>query len=542
MSHRTSKSQQDSPSSEKQHSVYPDPRFELSPELENRDIDSIAPEVAKVLSVGAANKKAQAEALCILYIDCLNGGKEAACSSKSSTNRVSIRSLCDHKALADIPSSKSQLSKLIRLGRTFRRIERVLNANEAESISVEDAEVMARLLDHDKVLVEVIEEFSAGEIERDKLAKVVAERKPRATKRPPLLGALGKDRKFLKSFSKRHGDLAEDRKEPDPSAWTFPELADIEHGCDRLEGYIVAVRQMVERTLAAKRKVIADSGADPDEVEAGLLEPAKENALACTSARATTMDSKLVHTLKVESASRRGSLYATGPKMATAYAPTELCRHGCSVGDICYTSDIASVNTLNKLFRESGAGLRSVDPTRAWVEKASRLFVGGVPHDGGRDGKQGRDFRVNNSGDCHTPEEAAMVAEVARIWGARGGGAFFGFTRFWRVIPRSVLGPARMLASCRLDEAPAALAAGYPAAVVVEDVSSARDTLKELGIKVPVYWCPYQAREAAGRPLVPCVRCRICIDHKHPLFVVLFVAEGGADLVAAERLARGSRG
>ena len=142
MSHRTSKSEQQSPPSDKQHAVYPDPRFAVSPELENRDIDSIAPEVAKVLWVGSANKKAQAEAVCTLYIDCLNGGKEAACSSKSSTNRVSIRSLCEHKALADIPSSKSQLSKMIRLGRTFRRIERVLNANEAESISVEDAEGM----------------------------------------------------------------------------------------------------------------------------------------------------------------------------------------------------------------------------------------------------------------------------------------------------------------------------------------------------------------------------------------------------------------
>lgn len=130
------------------------------------------------------------------------------------------------------------------------------------------------------------------------------------------------------------------------------------------------------------------------------------------------------------------------------------------------------------------------------------LFRGGqVPQDGARGG---RDLRLHVGGDTGGPEAAAVLAEAARDWKRRGGGAVWTYTHRWREIPIAAWGPIAAWASTEnFTDATAARAAGYAVSLTLPEAAYAGEKRQQLG-PVSVIPCPFETRG------VSCIRCRLC--------------------------------
>lgn len=152
------------------------------------------------------------------------------------------------------------------------------------------------------------------------------------------------------------------------------------------------------------------------------------------------------------------------------------------------------------------ASVRRPLRTSAWANcnaAEASTFPRGVPQDGGRGGRSGRDLRLRVAGDYGSAEEAGIVARAAEHWEDRGGGAVLGYTHSWRTIPREWFGQIRIQASVeRPEQIAAAHKCGYDAAIVAPRFP--RDRAFALpGTTSMVIPCPAQTSGTS------CVRCRL---------------------------------
>lgn len=111
-----------------------------------------------------------------------------------------------------------------------------------------------------------------------------------------------------------------------------------------------------------------------------------------------------------------------------------------------------------------------------------------------------RPLRMHVSGDATTNKRAAVLASAASHWP----GHVWTYTHAHRTVDRSAWGGVSVLASCEsLDDAKAAMARGYAAAVVTGPHPADGKAYTKDGVKVIP--CPAQTRED-----VTCEKCRLC--------------------------------
>jgi hypothetical protein len=115
-----------------------------------------------------------------------------------------------------------------------------------------------------------------------------------------------------------------------------------------------------------------------------------------------------------------------------------------------------------------------------------------------------RDIRLHEYGDCQTPDQARMLAEVAE---ARTS-ASWTFTHSWALIPRQAWGRISVLASVHTGlEVAKAAEQGYVPAVIVRRFPREGKAFELPGIK-GWKWLPCRY-ETEG---TTCVECRLCLD------------------------------
>jgi hypothetical protein len=137
--------------------------------------------------------------------------------------------------------------------------------------------------------------------------------------------------------------------------------------------------------------------------------------------------------------------------------------------------------------------------------------------------RDGRPLRLHEVGDCKTKgaarEVGAAVAEVQ----SQGGGPAWTFTHGWKKVAREEWGPVSVLASLEHpDQAPEAIAQGYPLAAVVPTFAQGVETWKAAGFRpVP---CPQSTGQAED-----CASCLLCTRSdslKAGRVVILFAPHG----------------
>jgi hypothetical protein len=201
---------------------------------------------------------------------------------------------------------------------------------------------------------------------------------------------------------------------------------------------------------------------------------------------------------KIKSARGKG-------EVATTYASIKAsCPEACELRKTgeCYAKNGMVGFVVNRLDKASDGH----DPIGTATTEAAEIdgaFKGGaVPQDGA---KGGRDLRLHTSGDCSTPEAAAIVGAAAERWVARKGGDVWTYTHAWRDVPRSAwTSSVSVLASVdNVADATAAMESGYAVARYVAEFPSAKGWT-EAGVR----WiaCPAQTTENTG-----CADCRLCM-------------------------------
>lgn len=202
---------------------------------------------------------------------------------------------------------------------------------------------------------------------------------------------------------------------------------------------------------------------------------------------------------------------------ATYISIAATCPDTCPLkGRGCYAQNGFTAQAMRKLDAEAGGGLSVI---HAEARAIDRAFVGcsagqnpgahgaPVPQDGARGG---RDLRLHVSGDVPTQDAglaAWILAQAARRWVERGGGAVFTYTHQWRLVPRKKWGGISVLASCDSPaEVSQAREAGYPAALVVRRFRRGARSYQLRGVPGKVVPCPAQT---SGKT---CAECRLCLD------------------------------
>lgn len=485
-------------------------------------VEEAARRIDAIFQRGDNNKIAEANAVCQVLLD-LNGGSSAVCESQAPNKRISLRKVEAHRLLN---GKKSKLSLCFRAGMWDRALADHLSVHERGQFDVRERAKMYSALKHDPdLMVKIVKEISELNLHGDDLAKQLEKHQKPKARRAPNRGALTVKRKQLRATCDALDKLAASHETTDPFSWAEPELAEVEHDLLRLHAHITKVQEEVKTIWRAKRdSVLSNHGIDPDEVMRLLAEPAPPEAVECVSTRETVTDRKLV---PVDPESK--SPTAIAPYMVAVYLPLIFCQVGCYMAGVCYALRISIVNSITKRASEL-SDLTNLDFVRAAIQELRRKMKNGVLCGGGRNGDAPRDVRINNSGDALTPMEAALWSSFANWFHALRGGAVWGFTRFWRVIPRAVWGRVQIMASAPQHDVEAALAAGYAVATVVDKFADrvADEPVFHLdGQPVPSIRCPYQMAKHLGRKPVPCVKCRLCIDQKpnNGRFVVLFEGE-----------------
>jgi hypothetical protein len=169
----------------------------------------------------------------------------------------------------------------------------------------------------------------------------------------------------------------------------------------------------------------------------------------------------------------------------------------------CYASAGFTKRTGQKL-DEHARGRSSDQVIEEEARLIDRAFGGGRIPDNGADSR--RDLRLHVGGDVGSPRGAELLADAARGWCTRGGGAVWTFTHWWRQIPRVAFGRISVLASVEVpQDVEAARAAGYAAAIVVDKFPSDR-AFKLPGTTAKIVPCPAETKRTT------CVECRLCID------------------------------
>ena len=135
------------------------------------------------------------------------------------------------------------------------------------------------------------------------------------------------------------------------------------------------------------------------------------------------------------------------------------------------------------------------------------LFPRGVPQDGGKYGKAGRDLRLHVSGDAEDEQAAIALSLAAARYRTRGGGVVWTYTHAWRRIPRSMWGPIEVLASVETvkDIDRARFIRGYVPTLVVREFPT-RKVFSVPGTEVRFIPCPAETKKTT------CTQCRLCFD------------------------------
>lgn len=197
---------------------------------------------------------------------------------------------------------------------------------------------------------------------------------------------------------------------------------------------------------------------------------------------------------------------ARAPYCSSTYVPiAQTCPSSCPFkGHGCMAESGYSGRPVRRL-EANARGLSSREISRHEAAAIDRLFVGGVPRDGGRDGRGARDLRLHVSGDVTTVGGLRDLVAAVERWKSRGGGSCWTFTHAWRSLDGASWGPIAVLASIEEPaHAELARARGYAPAITVRSFPSSRAF--DAG---GTTWIPCPA-ETSDRT---CVECRLCLDH-----------------------------
>ena len=224
-----------------------------------------------------------------------------------------------------------------------------------------------------------------------------------------------------------------------------------------------------------------------------------------------TQNSKLAPVDMVEApgTSRGKRPRARGPYCASTYVSiAATCPDSCAFKDAgCYVTSGFYRRTSEALdaAAEGASSLEVMAVERELLEVYVERF--GVPRDGGRDGRKGRDLRLHVGGDVGSAEGAREVARGAEAWLRAGGGRVWTYTHHWRTVPRSAFGSISVLASVESEyQAERARCLGYTPAIVVPRFEQSSAYRLRSGLRlVP---CP---AELSGRQR-SCIECRLCFD------------------------------
>lgn len=194
-----------------------------------------------------------------------------------------------------------------------------------------------------------------------------------------------------------------------------------------------------------------------------------------------------------------------GPFVSSTYASIEAtCPDSCAFKrQGCFASE-GFTKIAGLKMDHAARGRSSLEVVREEARLIRRAFGGWrIPQDGARGG---RDLRLHVGGDVGSVEGARELGRAAAGWRARGGGAVWSYTHWWREIPRAAWGPTiSVLASVeRADQVDEAAAQGYPSAIVLERFRSRRAF--PLGNGWRVIPCPAETGSTT------CASCRLCLD------------------------------
>jgi hypothetical protein len=145
--------------------------------------------------------------------------------------------------------------------------------------------------------------------------------------------------------------------------------------------------------------------------------------------------------------------------------------------------------------------------------------------------RDGRPLRLHEVGDCKTVAAAQAVGAAVAEVQSQGGGPAWTFTHAWADVARSNWGPVSVLASLeRPEQAPQAIAQGYPLSAVVPSFSEGVKTWKAAGFRpVP---CPQST--GAAEDCASCLLCTRSESLKRGLVVILFAPHGSRSKLVRE--------
>lgn len=223
---------------------------------------------------------------------------------------------------------------------------------------------------------------------------------------------------------------------------------------------------------------------------------------------------------------------ARAPFVASTYVSiAATCSSACPFKDNgCFIQHGPTRGLAGKL-DTAAHGFSSLEVIREEVRVLDGAFSGrSVP----LNGANGRlDLRLHVGGDVGSEEGARLLGPAVRRWSARGGGAAWTFTHWWRQISREAWGDISVLASVeRPQEIDLALQRGYAAAIVVDAFPSERAFLLP-GSTARIIPCPAETRGTN------CVECRLCLDDRKLVgrnAAIAFKAHGPGKKMVTEAL------
>lgn len=223
---------------------------------------------------------------------------------------------------------------------------------------------------------------------------------------------------------------------------------------------------------------------------------------------------------------------AVGPFVSSTYVSIKAtCPDTCSFkGNGCYVTEGFTKGLSDELDKmaDGMTGYEAIRQEAIAVESFARdKHHGGVPQDGGKHGKSGRDLRLHVGGDCPDDQSARRLALAAHIWREFGGGDVWTYTHNWKIIKCTSWGwKISVLASCEnMDQVKLSRALGYAPSIVLPKVESDKAWKQDGFTMIP---CPAERSKRKDR-LVTCVECRLCLNSR-ALFkrkaVIVFEAHG----------------